>query len=161
MRGHSSKGGSGALDVGVDGPAARVSVNDKGTARLRLRIWCRHGPLRFRPPPERNPGRRAYRHMKRNNVRMRVAIVALTLVVAAAATVRIRAGSDPGFPAFLPNNFPHLNPSGLSATFSTRGFVDLTGEYFQAQGTNGRSCVTCHLPQEAWSITPGTISLLF
>jgi mono/diheme cytochrome c family protein len=63
--------------------------------------------------------------------------------------------------SFLPNNFPHLNPSGVSTTFSTRGFVDLTGEYFQAQGTNGRACSTCHTPQDAWSINPGTIRLLF
>jgi cytochrome c peroxidase len=63
--------------------------------------------------------------------------------------------------ASLPNNFPHLNPSGLSATFSTQGVIDLEGEFFQAQGTNGRSCATCHLAQQAWSINPGTIQLLF
>ncbi|MGH9896506.1 MAG: hypothetical protein ACREA0_31805, partial [bacterium] len=39
--------------------------------------------------------------------------------------------------------------------------VDLTGEYFQAQGTNGRSCVTCHIPEEAWAINPGTLQRLF
>lgn len=61
----------------------------------------------------------------------------------------------------LPNNFPHRNPSGYAATFSTQGSVDLTGEYFQAQGTNGRSCATCHIPQEAWSINPGTLQRLF
>jgi mono/diheme cytochrome c family protein len=49
----------------------------------------------------------------------------------------------------------------LSATFSTHGFVDLTGEYFQVQGTNGRSCATCHIPQNAWSISPDTIRSLF
>jgi hypothetical protein len=32
----------------------------------------------------------------------------------------------------LPNDFPYINANGFSATFSTRGFVDLTGEYFQA-----------------------------
>ena len=62
---------------------------------------------------------------------------------------------------FLPNNFPHLNPSGLAATFSTEGVIDLQGEYFQAQGTNGRSCSTCHIPQEAWAINPETIRWLF
>ena len=61
----------------------------------------------------------------------------------------------------LPNNFPQVNASGSSATFSTRGFVDLSGEYFQAQGANGRSCSTCHVPQNAWSITPETIRALF
>ncbi len=65
------------------------------------------------------------------------------------------------FTKALPNNFPHINRTGFQATFSTRGFVDLTGQYFQAQGSNGRSCSTCHLPQDAWGITPGTIRILF
>ena len=60
-----------------------------------------------------------------------------------------------------PNNLPHPNPGGKAATFSTQGEVNLTGEYFQAQGTNGRSCVSCHIPDEAWSINPGTLQDLF
>jgi hypothetical protein len=39
--------------------------------------------------------------------------------------------------------------------------VDLTGPFFRPQGTNGRSCSTCHLAQDAWSITPASIGLLF
>ena len=93
--------------------------------------------------------------------RMPVAIVALTLAAGMAATVRVRAGAEPDVLTFLPNNFPHFNLSGISTTFSTRGFVDLTGEYFQPQGANGRACSTCHTPQDAWSINPGTIGLLF
>lgn len=61
----------------------------------------------------------------------------------------------------IPNNQPFRNPNGKSATFSTQGSVNLTGEYFQAQGTNGRSCVSCHISEEAWSITPGTLQHLF
>src|SRR5262245_61908481 len=61
----------------------------------------------------------------------------------------------------IPNNHPVRNPGGHSATFSTHGLVDLTGEYFQAQGTNGRSCASCHIPEEAWSITPATLRRLF
>lgn len=61
----------------------------------------------------------------------------------------------------IPNNHPERNPGGKAATFSTQGSVNLTGEFFQAQGTNGRSCATCHTPQEAWSINPGTLQDLF
>jgi hypothetical protein len=61
----------------------------------------------------------------------------------------------------IDNNQPVQNPGGHSATFSTQGFVDLTGEYFQAQGTNGRSCASCHTAAEAWSINPGTLQRLF
>ncbi len=61
----------------------------------------------------------------------------------------------------IPNNHPVKNPGGKAATFSTQGSVNLTGEYFQAQGTNGRSCASCHIPEEAWSINPGTLQHLF
>jgi cytochrome c peroxidase len=61
----------------------------------------------------------------------------------------------------IPNNEPVKNPGGKAATFSTQGSVNLTGEYFQAQGTNGRSCASCHIPEEAWSINPGTLQDLF
>jgi cytochrome c peroxidase len=86
--------------------------------------------------------------------------------VAAFALFLALCGSDRGPAAHAPetsidNNQPFRNPSGQAATFSTQGLVDLTGEYFQAQGTNGRSCATCHIPQEAWSINPSTIQLLF
>ena len=92
---------------------------------------------------------------------MRMAIVALTLVAGLAATARVRAGSEQDTPTFLPNNFPQINSSGISTTFATGGFVDLSGEYFQPQGSNGRACSTCHAPQDAWSMTPGTIRRLF
>src|SRR4029453_11455962 len=61
----------------------------------------------------------------------------------------------------IDNNQPFRNPAGHAATFSTQGLIDLTGEYFQAQGANGRSAPPCHIPQEAWSITPGTIQRMF
>lgn len=64
-------------------------------------------------------------------------------------------------PDTIPNNRPAPNPNGAAATFSPAGSVDLTGEYFQAQGTNGRSCATCHIPEEAWGINPGTLQRLF
>jgi len=68
---------------------------------------------------------------------------------------------SPTFRESIPNNHPMRNPGGKAATFSTQGFVALTGEYFQAQGTNGRSCASCHIPEEAWSINPGTLQHLF
>ncbi|HKO36480.1 MAG TPA: hypothetical protein VJV21_08375, partial [Pyrinomonadaceae bacterium] len=61
----------------------------------------------------------------------------------------------------IPNNQAVKNPGGKAATFSAQCFVNLTGEYFQAQGTNGRSCASCHVPEEAWSINPGTLQHLF
>jgi hypothetical protein len=90
----------------------------------------------------------------------RLALAAATLLAAAAAT-RVRAASDFELPALLPSGFPFFNASGFSSTFSPQGFVDLSGPFFQPQGSNGRSCSTCHAPHNAWSITPATVQLLF
>jgi cytochrome c peroxidase len=61
----------------------------------------------------------------------------------------------------LPNNFPFPNSSGFAATYSTDGFIDLGNEFFQNLGTNGRSCVSCHQPQEGWTITPAGVRKRF
>ncbi|HEY0006477.1 MAG TPA: hypothetical protein VGB17_16970 [Pyrinomonadaceae bacterium] len=62
----------------------------------------------------------------------------------------------------IPNNHLMRNPGGEAATVSTQGSsVNLTGKYFQVHGTNGQSCATCHIPEAAWSITPGTLQRLF
>ncbi|MGE5102716.1 MAG: hypothetical protein ACM3SX_22235, partial [Deltaproteobacteria bacterium] len=63
--------------------------------------------------------------------------------------------------AFLPSMLPFANPSGLAATFSTTGKVDLTGAFFQSLGTNGRACVTCHQPSTGWTITPEQVQARF
>ena len=65
------------------------------------------------------------------------------------------------FDGRLPNNFPFLNGAGTAATFSTAGFVDLTNPFHVPQGTNGRSCESCHLPQVGWSIRPIDVELKF
>ena len=102
-----------------------------------------------------------------SRIRMRHAraIVATAAVLAYGwgFTYALLDAEAPGAPSqdTLPNNLPHRNPGGYGATFSTQGAVDLTGEYFQAQGINGRSCATCHVPRDAWSITPGTLQQLF
>lgn len=61
----------------------------------------------------------------------------------------------------LPNNFPFFNGAGTAATFSTAGFVDLSNPFHVPQGSNGRSCETCHLPQVGWSIRPSDVELKF
>ena len=94
-----------------------------------------------------------------NKLKITVVVVfaALALVATGARNnERILAQSDS-----IPNNLPQHNPGGMHATFNTQGSVQFTGEYFQAQGTNGRSCASCHTVGDAWSITPGTLRELF
>lgn len=108
--------------------------------------------------------RRAALTSLRRTIRAAVAVVALLgsvwLLGSHLSSERVDAMS-PDIQSSIPNNHLFRNPGGKSATFSTQGSVNLTGEYFQAQGTNGRSCASCHIPEEAWSINPGTLQHLF
>ena len=46
------------------------------------------------------------------------------------------------------------NASGVAATLNLAGPIDRNNPFFQSLGSNGRSCATCHLAQEGWTITP-------
>jgi cytochrome c peroxidase len=63
--------------------------------------------------------------------------------------------------AMIPNLFPFLNPSGLSATFTSNNVIDLTNPFFQQLGTNGRACVTCHVPDQGWTVSAANIQARF
>ena len=62
---------------------------------------------------------------------------------------------------FLPNGAMVRNSSGMATTISTNGGIDLTNEFFQDLGTNGRRCVSCHLPSAGWTITPEQMQATF
>jgi hypothetical protein len=52
--------------------------------------------------------------------------------------------------------------SGVLASVSTRGeVVDRRNPFFLSLGTNGRACVTCHVPDQAWSISPPEVQRRF
>ncbi len=53
------------------------------------------------------------------------------------------------------------NPTGYLATFSTTGSIEPKNPFFQSLGTNGRACITCHMPNDAWSVTPQHIQERF
>ncbi len=53
------------------------------------------------------------------------------------------------------------NPSGMAATYSTAGRIDLRNPFFKVFGTNGRSCDTCHQASAGWSITPANVQARF
>jgi cytochrome c peroxidase len=61
----------------------------------------------------------------------------------------------------LPNMFSSENNHGKDATFSTAGFIDLDNPFFKSIGTNGRSCASCHAPDQGWTITPKAVKKLF
>ncbi len=62
----------------------------------------------------------------------------------------------------LPNSFPLLDGSGFVETYNiNKTNLDLSGAFFQSLGSNGRSCSTCHLPTEGWSVSAAEIQLRF
>jgi cytochrome c peroxidase len=75
---------------------------------------------------------------------------------AAAAIVLIgSAGGGVAFSAQPPSGLTITpDPTGLIGTYNISGVVDPANAFFQSLGTNGRSCSTCHLAEEAMSFTP-------
>ena len=53
------------------------------------------------------------------------------------------------------------DPNGAFRTFSKQGDAEVNNPFFQSLGTNGRSCVTCHQPSDAWTVTPAHIQARF
>jgi len=51
--------------------------------------------------------------------------------------------------------------NGLLATYTTNRFIDVTNPFFQSLGTNGRSCATCHVITDGWTINPESVQLRF
>jgi cytochrome c peroxidase len=53
------------------------------------------------------------------------------------------------------------DPDGQAQTFNISGAFDMDNPFFQDLGTNGRSCVSCHQPSAAWTITPANVQERF
>lgn len=62
----------------------------------------------------------------------------------------------------LPNLLPLPNPSGWLETYNVNNApISLTGAFFQSLGTNGRSCASCHLPNQGWTVSASGVQLRF
>ncbi|HEX2687239.1 MAG TPA: hypothetical protein VHN14_11500 [Kofleriaceae bacterium] len=61
----------------------------------------------------------------------------------------------------LPNHVPVFDATGVFTTVSAQGFIDLNNEFFQDLGSNGRRCVSCHVPTVGWTITPRELQRVF
>src|SRR5579862_4359364 len=53
----------------------------------------------------------------------------------------------------IPNLKAFQDPAGDVATFSTAGNIHETNPFFQSLGTNGRTCATCHQPDQGFSLS--------
>src|SRR5678809_705940 len=62
----------------------------------------------------------------------------------------------------LPNLLPLPNSSGWLETYNVNNApISLTGAFFQSLGTNGRSCASCHVPTEGWTVSASGVQLRF
>jgi cytochrome c peroxidase len=61
----------------------------------------------------------------------------------------------------LPNPVYTPDASGVLATYSTAGGIDIRNPFFQNLGMNGRTCNSCHVSSSAWSLTPADVEEKF
>jgi hypothetical protein len=70
-------------------------------------------------------------------------------------------GSQPT-PAAIPQLQQDLDVSGRIATFQPAGPTPtLQNAFFSNLGTNGRTCLTCHQPQDGWSVSATSVQARF
>jgi hypothetical protein len=78
-----------------------------------------------------------------------VTLVSLAYVAALLIALTLAEAADPQGDALT-----FANDAGVLRTLHTSGPIDKTNPFFADLGTNGRRCVTCHQPAQAWTITP-------
>jgi cytochrome c peroxidase len=61
----------------------------------------------------------------------------------------------------LPNLYPFPNSNGQSTTYTSNKTIDLTGPFFQDLGTNGRTCGSCHQPDQGWTVAADLVQARF
>jgi cytochrome c peroxidase len=60
-----------------------------------------------------------------------------------------------------PNLEAFPNATGQARTLNSNGAIDRENPFFQDLGANGRRCVTCHEPDQAWTLTPEHVEARF
>src|SRR5437870_13433174 len=61
----------------------------------------------------------------------------------------------------IPNPTSSQDPAGTLSTYSTAGPIDVRNAFFQDMGTNGRTCNSCHVSSNAWTISPVEVQARF
>jgi len=56
---------------------------------------------------------------------------------------------------------PTPDPTGAVASISATGDIDQNSDFFHALGTNGRTCGSCHIPGQGFSISAAGVQRLF
>jgi cytochrome c peroxidase len=65
-------------------------------------------------------------------------------------------------PPVIPRFLPTPDPTGVLATFQPNGATFTANNAFFANlGTNGRTCFSCHQPQDGWSVSAAGVATRF
>jgi cytochrome c peroxidase len=91
----------------------------------------------------------------------------MTTKLTAAASALVLALLAGFFPAIASsaggttNPEPLPDPSGAIETYSDDGKIATTGAFFESLGTNGRSCSTCHVANQAFGLSAAGVRARF
>ena len=65
-------------------------------------------------------------------------------------------------PPVIPRFSIDPDPTGAVATFQPNGATfTFNNAFFQNLGTNGRTCFSCHQPQDGWSVSAADVATRF
>jgi hypothetical protein len=77
-------------------------------------------------------------------------------VLAGLSAVKLTVADEP-----RRNQLTFIDASGVQRTVTTADSFDFDNPFFQDLGTNGRTCFSCHQPDQAWTVTPPRIKERF
>jgi hypothetical protein len=81
-------------------------------------------------------------------------LVVLAATLSSTALADPRHDSEPSLQGFA-------DPTGVIGTLNINGRTDPRNAFFRSLGTNGRSCSSCHVADQAFSISPPDIRARF
>lgn len=103
------------------------------------------------------------------SVSMKLGLMTMMSVTALAACGGLIGGEDDG-PGPTSSSKSELgarltvpNENGTAATLSVNGPIDTStnNPFFRSLGTNGRTCGSCHVPDDNWTVTPASLQKRF
>jgi hypothetical protein len=80
--------------------------------------------------------------------------VTLAVFVSAGAIALLMTAGRSAAGDAAPSLLASDDPSGQVRTFNVNGALDFDNPFFKELGTNGRTCFSCHRPDQGWTITP-------
>ena len=97
--------------------------------------------------------------IRKDRLTVPILLLAVVVILVMQAALLGQITVSPGAP--IPNLQPFADPTGTVATYNTGGDIDTTNPFFQSLGTNGRACVTCHQPSDAFGLSAAHAKVRF